>query len=332
MKVRIGRIARWGFSAAIVALLIVFAFRVNWHQAWDALRNASPLPLLTAALINLLSLVFKGVRWWVFLRPVGVRSLGLALRATFAGAGLNNVLVAQGGEAARVVFVSRATSASSASVFAALTMERLFEFIGYFLLLVGAAFIPDVPQSIARWRTAALIALVAMLGLLVYLVRASKTARPAGQEAIVAAPTGWVARSRSYASRFFRSMADVATPGRFAAALGLSLLVWACQVATYHLTARAAHLHLTLAGSVAAVLACNIGFLIRATPGNVGVFQFIYALTVKSFGVDEDQAVAVAFLIQTLQVIPVTLLAVGLAPEFVFRRRRHRIDAPAPPM
>lgn len=331
MKLTTGKIARLVLSVVIVVLLVVFATRVNWHDAWHAMRDASPWPLLAAAIINLLSLVFKGVRWWIFLRPIGARSLGLALRATFAGAGLNNVLVAQGGEAARVVFVARKTSASSAAVFAALTMERLFEFIGYFLLLVGAAFIPDVPESIARWRTAALIALVVMMGFLVYLVRSSS--RGTLPPAIVAVgPTGWVGRVRAYAGRFFRSMADVATPGRFAGALGLSLLVWTCQVATYHLTARAAHLPITLAGSVAALLACNISFLLRATPGNVGVFQFIYALTAESFGVDGDAAVAVAFLIQSVQVIPVTLIGIALAPEFVFHRRKKPAGEGATPM
>jgi hypothetical protein len=37
---------------------------------------------------------------------------------------------------------------------------------------------------------------------------------------------------------------------------------------------------------------------------------------------DKDQAIAVAFLIQTQQIIPVTLLGVALAPEFIFHRKR----------
>ena len=37
---------------------------------------------------------------------------------------------------------------------------------------------------------------------------------------------------------------------------------------------------------------------------------------------DSDQALAVAFLIQSQQIIPVTLIGVALAPEFIFRRRK----------
>jgi hypothetical protein len=68
-------------------------------------------------------------------------------------------------------------------------------------------------------------------------------------------------------------------------------------------------------GTVAAILAVNLGFALRATPGNVGGFQFMYAISAAGFGMDKDQAVAVAFLIQAQQIIPVTLLGVALAPD-----------------
>jgi uncharacterized membrane protein YbhN (UPF0104 family) len=109
----------------------------------------------------------------------------------------------------------------------------------------------------------------------------------------------------------------VAGPKRLAAGILLSLAAWSLQVVTYHLAARAAHLPLPLAGSIAAMLAVGISFLVRATPGNVGVFQLIYALTVRSFGIAEAPAVAVALLIQTLQVIPVIVVGSLAAPRLL---------------
>src|SRR5262249_29721650 len=109
---------------------------------------------------------------------------------------------------------------------------------------------------------------------------------------------------------------------RFAAAMVLSVAIWAMQVWTYSLTARAADFNITLVGTVAAILAVNLGFALRATPGNVGVFQAFYALVAVAFGMDQDKAIAVAFLIQTQQIIPVTLLGVVLAPEFIFKRKK----------
>ena len=86
------------------------------------------------------------------------------------------------------------------------------------------------------------------------------------------------------------------------------------------LAAAAAHVSIPVAGSLACLLGINVGLIIRATPGNVGFFQFVYALMAEQFGVSRDDAIAVSLLIQTLQILPLTLLGIALAPEFIFRK------------
>ena len=53
------------------------------------------------------------------------------------------------------------------------------------------------------------------------------------------------------------------------------------------------------------LIPASVGFAVRATPqatDNIGVFQMMYAVTGTGFGPDKDQAIAVAFLIQTQQI------------------------------
>ena len=102
--------------------------------------------------------------------------------------------------------------------------------------------------------------------------------------------------------------------------MALSLVAWACQLWTFELAAAAAHVSIPHAGSLACLLGINVGLIVRATPGNVGFFQFVYALTASEFGVARNDAIAVSLLIQTIQILPLTLLGVALAPEFIFRR------------
>src|SRR5215471_8475249 len=160
MKRHLTRALRLLVTGIILVMLVVFATRVNWHTTWAAIQGSSISLLLLAALVNLLSLALKGVRWWVFLRPIGVTSLWLSLRATFAGAGLNNVLVANSGEAARVIFVSRAAHVTSAKVLATLALERLFELIGYVVMLALAVSFLPLPSVLEELRHIAWIALV----------------------------------------------------------------------------------------------------------------------------------------------------------------------------
>ena len=318
MNKHIGRLLRILLTVAIIVMMVIFARTVNWADTWKAIRSASLSILVLAALVNLLSLAVKGVRWWVFLRPVGAESLWLAIRATFAGAGLNNVLVANGGEAARVIFVSRAAHLPSAKVLATLALERLFELIGYFVMLALAVTFLALPPGLSETRPLAILALVIMAALVVYLIRHPEKA----DVAPAAIGAGWPARAKAYAKRFARTLTSISTGPRFAAALLLSVIAWALQVATYMLTAKAAHFHLGTVGTIAAILAVNLGFAIRATPGNVGVFQMMYAVTAAAFGMDKDAAIGVAFLIQTQQILPVTAIGIGIAPELLFKRRR----------
>jgi uncharacterized protein (TIRG00374 family) len=304
------RALRIGALLLLAALLVAFGARMDWRSAADVLRGADPLLLAGAVGLNLISLGLKGVRWWVFLRPLGHVPLVLVLRATFAGASLNNLLVAQGGEGARVLLVARATGVSSAAVLAALALERMLDVVSYLTLLVSAAWMVDLPGHIARWRGGAAVVLaVVVLLVIVVGTRVRRTGSDRTSQPVV--PVG---RLTAYLRRMREGAALVATPSRLVAGMLLSLAAWALQVATYHLAARAAHLPLPLAGSIAALLAVGISFLVRATPGNVGIFQVIYALTARSFGIAEAPAVAVALLIQTVQVLPVVLLGTGAAP------------------
>ncbi|HEV8496062.1 MAG TPA: lysylphosphatidylglycerol synthase transmembrane domain-containing protein [Gemmatimonadaceae bacterium] len=317
MKKAVSRIVRLALSLVIIVALVLFARKVNWHTTWQSITEANRTILLIAAVVNLLSLALKAVRWWIFLRPVGATSLWMAIKATFAGAGLNNILVANGGEAARVVFVARAAHVKSAKILATLALERMFELIGYIILLALSVSFLELPAALTRFRPIAWVALAGVAILLVYLVR-----RPERAELAAPKTMGWRSRFAQYMKHFLHTIGGISTGPRFATAIVLSVGIWALQLWTYSLTARAAHFNLPLVGTVAAILAVNLGFAVRATPGNVGVFQAMYAVTAAGFGMDKDQAIAVAFLIQTQQIIPVTLLGVALAPEFLFKRKK----------
>jgi uncharacterized protein (TIRG00374 family) len=315
VKLGWNRILRGAIVAAVLVALVFFARTIEWRETWQAVRSVSVPLLAAAALVNLLSLVLKGIRWWIFLRPIGVRSMWLAVRATFAGAAINNLLIANSGEAARVVLVTRASDAPSSGVLATLALERLFEFIGYVMLLAASVSLLSLPPEISYTRPYAFTAFVLLMALLVYLVR-----HPERAEVPVLEVEGLLSRARHYGRRFLRTLTNISTTRRFVPAMLISIAVWATQVASYVLTAQAARFPLSIVGTIAAVLAVNIGFAVRTTPGNVGVFQMIYAMTAAAFGLDKDQAIGVGLLIQAQQILPTTILGLLAAPRLIFER------------
>src|SRR6266576_2270758 len=120
MKRHLTRALRLTITVIIVAMLVVFATKVNWHSTWAAIQDASISILLLAAL---------------------------------------------------VIFVSRAAHITSAKVLATLALERLFELIGYVILLALAVSLLPLPAAIERTRPFAWLALALIAGFLIYLLR-----------------------------------------------------------------------------------------------------------------------------------------------------------------
>jgi uncharacterized protein (TIRG00374 family) len=308
-------------TAVTVVLLALLARTVDWGEAWRAVRGASLPLLLAAAAVNLVTVVAKGVRWWIFLRAAGAPSLRLAVRSTVAGSGLNNILPASGGEAARVLFVRRAAGVSSATVVATLALDRLTDVLSFLGLLALAPLVGALPAVLRRWSGRAEVALAIVLPMLAALAWLARRRHGPRAAAAASAPATPRRTLRAWMGRLGVGLTTLPTASRLLPALALSLVAWAAQVATYHLAARAAGLPVSVLASGAAVVAVNLAFLLQLTPGSVGVFQVLYALVMSAFGVSRHAAVGVALLIQALQIAPVTALAIALAPDLALRRR-----------
>ena len=309
----------WILGIATLALLAIAARNVEWGRTWSAIAHANVGLIAVATLANLASIVVKAIRWSLFLRAAGVPGVGLAIRATLAGAALNNLLIANGGDAARVAGVARRANVSSAGVLATLAVDRLSDLATYVALFVVAALVLPLPPEVASWRLPAVVVLIAgvLLGGLVIWWSASHP--PESRDLTTVAEASLLSRGRDYWRRLVATSRSISTPPRIAAALALALLGWAGQWATFHYAAHAASLAITPATSLLALLVVNASFLVRLTPGNVGVFQLLYTLAATSAGLDRDAAVAVAFLITAIQYIPVMIIGLLLAPSLVTR-------------
>lgn len=303
---------RWAVPAATLVLLALFARKVDWAQAWSAIAHADPTLLGIATLANLGTLVVKGIRWALFLRALGIHGTGQALRVTFVGHALNNVLIANGGDAVRVAAMARLHRVSSAKVLATLAIDRLCDLVSYAALFVVAAFALPLPPELARWRTPGILALAA-IGVAVTALVLRGPRKPPREQLRESDAETLLSRARDYWHRLSTTSAELATAPRLAAAVALAFVAWAGQWATFHYAAHAASFLTSPADSLLALLVVNASFLVRLTPGNVGVFQLLYALAATSTGLDKDSAVAVAFLISIIQYIPVTLIGLVLA-------------------
>ena len=314
-------------AAALLGLAVGWYVRhVNWRATLAVIRHASLLALGLATAFHLMSLLSKAGAWFVCLRALGAGRYRIVARATFVGATLNGLFMGSVGEAGRVMIMTRATGLRTYAVLTTVALERLLNTAGFVAVLCVALVI--TPLRVAA-GPAALVAAALVLAV-TWLTR---TSRGRARSAAARHGGGRMQRSlrvcRVHARRIAGIARRIVTPRRLLVAVPLTLLDWTCQLVSYHLVARAAHLPLGITGSLLALLAVNVGLVARMTPGNIGVFELAYATSAHSLGAPMDAALGVGVLIHLAQDLPTIVLGVILGRRLVFARDRASVAAPA---
>jgi uncharacterized protein (TIRG00374 family) len=318
-------------GVAIVAVCVVYARRVEWWTVLAAIRHTAPAGLALAFALHALALVAKAGIWWICLRALGAPRFGAVARITFLGAALNSLTIANAGEAGRVLLIARASGIRAPGALATVVLEHLIRTAGFVMLVVTAALLTRLPLPHDRAAVAVLAAVaVAAMLLGAHRLFATRVHRSAGRR-----PLPWrraprlVRATRVFAWRTLASARRIMTPDRLALAAPFTLAVWLCELGSYHAVARAAHLPLSLGGSLLALLAVNLGFVLRATPANVGVFELSYAAAAVARGAPPGAALAVGMLIHLVQDLPTIALGLALGRPLL-RSQRTAAAAEAP--
>jgi uncharacterized membrane protein YbhN (UPF0104 family) len=121
----------------------------------------------------------------------------------------------------------------------------------------------------------------------------------------------WIARGR--ALRWFGETRDLLRGRTVVIAYVISLLSWGVQITTYALGVISVGLSVPVAAIVVTVVSVNVAGVIRSTPGNVGLFQLMFALGLAPFGVATARAVAAGVLIQSVQMLSAVIAAAATA-------------------
>jgi len=314
MNPRVVRCLRCGLVALLLVGIAGYVRRVPWMPVLDTVRHASIGLLALALCLHWIALTGKAGIWWTFLKPLGGPRFTTVARGTLMGATLNSLFVGSSGEAGRVLLMSRLTRIPSASVLATVVLERLVDLVGFLTLLAWAALLFPIPRGVIT-VACVIVGLVTMIAL----AQRWRSRHARRRCANASGSRALVARCRHYARRVLASTRDIATPRRVAIAIALTLLDWCSEWMSYSLVARAAGFPMGPRGSLLALLAVNVGFLVRVTPGNVGVFELVYATVAHSLGLSYELAIGVALMLHLVQDVPTAVLGLSFGVRFFSR-------------
>jgi uncharacterized membrane protein YbhN (UPF0104 family) len=293
------RRARLAWSAAGLVGLItvsVLLFRFPWQRTLETLTAVNAGLLTTALLINLLSPLAKGWAWHLLLNRVAPNRWWVATEANLVGTAVNSIAAGVSGEVARISLIMQREAVPLRPAVLSVVWSRAVEALGLALFLVLAPFLLELPAPLRGLQIGAAAALLAALAI----------TRLRGLRDLVARLPRSLRASAT-------ELAEMGGGGRLVGPTVLALVSWSAEWATYHLTLRAVHIPVSYAASFTALIAVNVGGLIRITPANVGVMQAAMVGALLPFGVAADQAVAGGVALQAIEVLPILALAVVIA-------------------
>ncbi len=301
----------------IGALFLFLAFRkADFHEIKIAFEKADYIFLLPAAILGLLSVIARAVRWRFLLLPIKkIRIINL-LSATAIGLMANNLLPVRLGEIVRANTIGQKEQISKSSSLATIVVERLFDGLMLLLLLalVLVFFAVSLPGWLANAAYAALaIYLVSLVALILLKVQTKRFIRVV---TVVCKPfpETIAARVLSILKSFIDGLKILNSTWCIAASLLLTFVVWAPYVFLIHILLISFGIKLPLYASFLILVALGIGVMIPSAPGFIGTIQFVCVTVLALFSVTKSEALSFSIIYHASVFVPIMLL--GLAFMF----------------
>jgi uncharacterized protein (TIRG00374 family) len=316
-------VRKQAFASLLLGLLLSaaglwYAFHgVDLSAVIKAIGRIGGIWVVGSVLVGLASLVLRAVRWRFLLEaspPVGISAL---TSATFIGMAANNLLPARLGEAVRAWILANRRRMSLPTVLASIMVERLLDVIAL-LVLLGACLSASPGLDGEAAGTFERIGLM-LLGLvtagsaaILVTVRFRGRLGQAMDRWAKRKEPSWRSSLVGLVHRFVEGLYALRGVPQLLMVAGLSLLVWAASIASFHLLADGFGLGLSWSQTTLVFVMVLLGIAMPSAPGYVGTFHGIcVAGLVMVAGVDQALALAYATALHGSQWLAVNLVGLG---------------------
>ncbi len=311
-----GYLKTWLYRLAGVSVSVFFVYlavrQVDFAEALRVLATVRPGWLVAATLVYLASFPIRGLRWRLILRAQKALPLGELMSAVFVGYMANNVLPARAGEVYRAHFLGRRARMSRSGVAASIVVERTLDG----LMLVGAIqFVFTVFPEEGYLGGAALVVgpvFIALAGGILFYGLKSGPAHRTIERALGLLPTVLRGHLAGRLDSFLRGIRGISTVRGFLEAGAYTVLVWALDACAVALVVISFGVILPPVGYVLVFALVALSTTLPSGPGFVGPFQYAFVLSLGSFAVSRETALAVSVVAQISLLGSVTLIGLAL--------------------
>jgi glycosyltransferase 2 family protein len=288
--------------------MYLVARRVDWSSFVASIRNVNGLWLIAGVGASIASYVFAGLRWRHIIAPEVALTRRDAFDTVMIGNLANLVATARAGDLVRAVMVSRRGSAPIPRVLGGMVVERYADVAMLVTLAVGLSSVVKFPPAIRAGIT--VFTAVAVASLVAVFVAADRL------PSLVSRVVGWVSpgfarRASSALEHVLSGMRTTGGRGSLAGTLLLSACVWLLTGVATLCNLHAFGLPVPWYAAYFLMLVINLGGIIPASPGSIGVYDYLTVLALSVWVADSSVALGFAIVAHAVGLSLVTLLGIG---------------------
>ncbi|MFP4037068.1 MAG: lysylphosphatidylglycerol synthase transmembrane domain-containing protein [Desulfobacteraceae bacterium] len=307
---------RFWLGLAISGVFLYLALRqVEPAELWEALRAAT-LPGMAAAVgITVLQHVIRALRWGVFLDPIQKTTFKNRLSATLIGFAANCVLPARLGEFIRANYLGITERLRSSSALGTVVVERLFDGLSIFLVLVIGLLITPFSgrwQSLGASLNVLAMLLIAGYAVLIILIIGfkwkSETCLKVLERALFFLSRRFRLRAVDISRGFGHGLILLRGAGSWVCALTFSGLIWFLALTQVKAVAISMGIDLPFSCSFLIMAMGTLGVMIPSAPGFIGTFHLAVQYGFMVHGFRPEQGLTAAILLHACFFVPTVLL------------------------
>ena len=312
----------WLLGLAISLALLGWTLHdVNPREVLAHASRANPWLLLAAVALMTATFPIRTWRWRLMLRAGDGAPLPLLplWHATAIGFMANNLLPARAGEFARAYVAKGQLPVRFTTALASIGVERVMDGLVMVGLMAVAIIAPSFPRnaviggtSVSRVAGGAALVFGAVL-----LIALAVVHRPGPWLSFLnrvthrLLPARFADRLMQLAEGLIGGLEVLRRPGRFAAVVAWSLVLWLVNAAGFALCFRAFGIPVPAEGALLLQAIIGFGAALPSSPGFWGIYEIATRYTLQVYGIGAGLAVSYAITYHLATFLPITIL--GLA-------------------
>lgn len=306
-------------SGIIISLIFLyFALKgINFSEVKNAFHNANYFWIIPGLLVYILTYLVRAWRWKFILLPIKNCKIKNLFADLIIGFMANNILPLRIGEIVRAYINGENEKISKSSSFATIVVERVFDGIILFLILITIILLSPFPSwaNTIAWTAAGIfLGILVIMYLLLIKERASEIFL---KKIFFFLPDKWKEKIISLFSSFVAGLKILKKRKEIIATIFLSIIVWLGEGLTLFLIAQAMQLNLSYVAACFTLTIISLGIILPSSPGFVGVYEFFGVLALGIYQIEKSPALSFIILLHFLQ------FAFIVSAGFIFLIKRN---------